>query len=76
MVVDLGSLNAESDQMVIIATEPLTSDEPWEAFETGECKVFVGGEQVWRHRSMDTRLFSVPPASVGRDWPTQPERAP
>lgn len=68
MVLDLGSLNGADDRMAIIATEPLTSEEPWQPFETGESKVFVGGQQVWRHVSQTTRVFPVPTECVGRAW--------
>jgi glutamine amidotransferase len=68
MVLDLGSLNGVDDRMVIIATVPLTSEEPWQPFETGESKVFVGGQQVWRHVSKGTRVFPVPTGCVGRAW--------
>jgi len=60
MSLDLGALNAEGDRMVVIATEPLTAGEPWTAFESGECKVFIDGAAVWRHRCERTRVFPVP----------------
>jgi hypothetical protein len=34
--------------MVLVATEPLTRNEPWEPFAAGELRVFVDGEQVWQ----------------------------
>lgn len=69
MTLDLGAMNAETDRMAIVATEPLTSEEPWQAFEVGESKVLVQGEEVWRHVSKTTRAFPVPTcAGVGRIW--------
>jgi predicted glutamine amidotransferase len=47
MSMDLSEANAPGDHMVVVATEPLTSDETWTPFEPGELKVFVQGEQVW-----------------------------
>jgi glutamine amidotransferase len=45
--IDLATANKPSDRMVVIATAPLTSGEPWQAFEPGELRVFAGGECVW-----------------------------
>jgi glutamine amidotransferase len=59
MRVDLGALNREGDRMVLIATEPLTSDEPWSALVTGEFRVFVDGAAVWRHVSDSTQVFPI-----------------
>jgi glutamine amidotransferase len=47
MSLDLATVNAPGDHMVLIATEPLTSNEAWQPFASGELKVFVAGEQVW-----------------------------
>ena len=40
---DLSQHTSPLDRAAIIATEPLTRDEPWVAFQPGELKVFVGG---------------------------------
>lgn len=48
MSFDLASVNGRSDRMVLIATEPLTHDEPWQTFGPGELRVFVSGEEAWR----------------------------
>lgn len=66
--VDLGALNDPEDRMVLIATEPLTHQEPWVAFKTGEMKVFVDGELVWQHQDESTPVFPVATRSVGRTW--------
>lgn len=68
---DLSTINPPSDRIIVVATEPITSQEPWQAFETGECKVFVNGEQVWRHVNASTRLFVGQTKCIGRDWKQQ-----
>lgn len=65
---NLSELNHVDDRMAIIATEPLTTDEDWTPFETGECKVFVDGQEVWRHVNADTVRFPVATQSTGRVW--------
>jgi predicted glutamine amidotransferase len=42
--VDFAAQTTAQDRVALIATEPLTRDEPWVAFAPGELKVFVGGE--------------------------------
>ncbi|HEX2011584.1 MAG TPA: class II glutamine amidotransferase [Roseateles sp.] len=44
--VDFAQHTTAQDRVAVIATEPLTHDEPWVAFEPGELKVFVGGALV------------------------------
>ena len=41
--VDLAELNSPEDRLVIVVTEPLTTNEHWVAMEPGEFKVFVDG---------------------------------
>jgi predicted glutamine amidotransferase len=48
LALDLGAANGPHDRMVLVATEPLTRNEPWEPFAAGELRVFVDGEQVWQ----------------------------
>ncbi len=60
LTLNLGELNHIDDRMVIVATEPLTFDEPWERLAPGETRVFAGGVPVWRHRCPTTRRFPVP----------------
>jgi glutamine amidotransferase len=45
--VDLATLNGPRDRMTLIATEPLTHDEAWQAFEPGEVRVFEQGDCVY-----------------------------
>ncbi len=42
--VDFGALTSPDDRVALVATEPLTRDEPWTAFAPGELRVFVGGQ--------------------------------
>jgi predicted glutamine amidotransferase len=63
---DLGVLNRRDDRMVVIATAPLTVDEPWSPLKTGESRLFVDGEAVWRHTHPDTRMFPAPTTHSGR----------
>ena len=51
LTLDLGAANGQRDRMVLVATEPLTRNEPWEPFAAGELPVFVDGEQVWQAAS-------------------------
>lgn len=57
---DLGELNGHDDRMVIVATEPLTSDETWETLGSGDTRVYVGGRPVWVHHCERTRRFPAP----------------
>ena len=59
MSLDLGPLNAEGDVMTLLATEPLTLDEPWQALRTGEFRVYVDGQEVWRQLNPQTQAFAV-----------------
>jgi predicted glutamine amidotransferase len=42
--VDFAGLTAPTDRVAVVATQPLTLDEPWQAFSAGELRVFVGGQ--------------------------------
>ena len=41
--VDFAQHTTAADRVAVIATEPLTRDEPWVAFTPGQLSVFVGG---------------------------------
>ena len=43
MTVDFAQLTSVSDRVAIVVTEPLTRDEPWQAFAPGELRVFEAG---------------------------------
>lgn len=60
LTLDLATTNGPDDRMVLVATEPLTRNEAWQAFAPGELRVFVDGEEAWRH---------VPAAAAGRVQP-------
>lgn len=64
MSLDLGPLNAPGDVMSLLATEPLTHDEPWQALCTGEFRVLVDGQSVWRAVNPRTQAFAWAGASV------------
>ena len=44
--VDFAAHTTPQDRVAVIATEPLTADETWDAFAPGELRVFVQGERV------------------------------
>jgi glutamine amidotransferase len=48
--VDLAQANAAGDRMVVVATQPLTHGEAWQAFAPGELRVFVDGHSAWQQR--------------------------
>jgi len=66
MSLDLSAFNRRDDRMVVVATAPLTSDEAWSAFATGESRLFIDGEQAWGHTHPGTRVFPVPLTHCGR----------
>ena len=44
--VDFATLAGPGDRVAIVATEPLTAGEPWQAFAAGQLRVFVDGTPV------------------------------
>jgi glutamine amidotransferase len=46
MTVDFAEVTTPNDRVAIIVTEPLTTNETWNAFTQGEMKVFVDGQPV------------------------------
>lgn len=46
MNVDLSELNSPEDRLVVVVTEPLTTNETWTAIEPGQIKVFVDGKPL------------------------------
>ncbi|MET3106853.1 putative glutamine amidotransferase [Oxalobacteraceae bacterium GrIS 2.11] len=46
ITVDFSALTTPKDRVAVIATEPLTNNENWEAFSSGELKVFVDGAPI------------------------------
>jgi len=42
--IDFAQVTTPHDRVVVVATEPLTAEEPWCAFAPGELQVFAGGE--------------------------------
>ncbi len=43
--VDFARLTTPSDRVAVVATQPLTCDEPWQPLAPGEIAVFVGGRR-------------------------------
>ncbi|MBA2723355.1 MAG: class II glutamine amidotransferase [Methylibium sp.] len=43
LTVNFAELTTPEDRVAVIVTEPLTTDEAWQAFAAGELKVFQGG---------------------------------
>ena len=43
VTVDFAQLTSPDDRVAVVVTEPLTRDEPWQAFAPGELRVFEGG---------------------------------
>jgi glutamine amidotransferase len=48
IALDLSVANGPEDRMVLVATEPLTRNEAWTPFGSGELQVFAAGEPVWQ----------------------------
>jgi predicted glutamine amidotransferase len=48
LALDLSQANGPDDRMVLVATEALTRNEPWQAFAPGELRVFAQGLPVWQ----------------------------
>ena len=47
LAIDLGTANQPGDRMVVVATAPLTRDEPWRTCASGEMLLLVDGELAW-----------------------------
>jgi predicted glutamine amidotransferase len=43
MTVDFATQTTPHDRVAVVATEPMTSNEPWQALAPGHVRVFVGG---------------------------------
>ena len=41
--VDFAQVTSPEDRVAVVATQPLTTGEPWRAFAPGELRVFVAG---------------------------------
>jgi predicted glutamine amidotransferase len=46
MTVDFAAQTTPHDRVAVIATEPMTSNEPWQALAASDVRVFVGGRAV------------------------------
>ena len=43
VTVDFGERTTPDDRVAVVATEPMTSDEHWQALKPGELRAFIGG---------------------------------
>ncbi len=59
MRLDLSERNHPDDKIIVVATAPLTEDEPWEKLHPGQSFLFVDGQCVWAHRNDNTQPFPV-----------------
>jgi len=46
MTVDFAAQTTPDDRVAVIATEPMTSNEPWQALAASDVRVFVGGRAI------------------------------
>ena len=65
LTLDLSIANGPDDRMALIATEPLTRNEPWVPFGAGELQVFVNGEPAWRRAPTPSRPLALEAPSAG-----------
>ena len=62
MGIDFSLHNHPNDLITVIATQPLTSNEQWQKFETGELDMFVNGEIVRQYRPAVPPVPTTPSA--------------
>ena len=67
LTLDLSAANGPQDRMVLVATEPLTRNEPWTPFAAGELRVFVAGEEVCRRSTASACATTSAPPQQHRD---------
>jgi predicted glutamine amidotransferase len=67
ITLDLSVANRPDDRMVLVTTEPLTRNEAWTPFGSGELQVFVAGEPVWGRAARS-------PSAAGKDVGSVPAR--
>ena len=66
VTVDLSDLNGPEDRLVIVVTEPLTTNEAWVAMESGELQAFVEGRPVVRAVCKTTLTAAAAAAAAQR----------
>ena len=62
MGIDFSLHNHPNDLITVIATQPLTSNEQWQKFESGELDMFVNGEIVRQYRPAAPPVPTTPSA--------------
>jgi glutamine amidotransferase len=67
VTVDLSELNSPDDRLVIVVTEPLTTNEAWVAMEAGELQAFVDGRPLSRAVCKATLIAAAAAAAILRE---------
>jgi len=67
VTVDLSELNGPEDRLVIVVTEPLTTNEAWVAMEAGELQAFVDGQPLTRTVCKATLIAAAAAAAAQRE---------
>jgi len=67
VTVDLSQLNGPEDRLVIVVTEPLTTNEAWVAMEAGELQAFVDGQPLTRTVCKTTLIAAAAAAAAQRE---------
>jgi len=67
VTVDLSELNGPEDRLVIVVTEPLTTNENWVAMENGELLAFVDGDMMARSVCKTTLIPAAAAAAAQRE---------
>ncbi len=67
VTVDLSELNGPEDRLVIVVTEPLTTNENWVSMENGELLAFVDGDMMARSVCKATLIPAAAAAAAQRE---------
>jgi glutamine amidotransferase len=52
MTIDFQALTTPQDIVTVIATEPLTTNERWDVYQTGECRLWAHGECLFQRMTL------------------------
>jgi hypothetical protein len=67
VTMDLSQLNGPEDRLVIVVTEPLTTNEAWVPMESGELHAFVDGSPLARKVCKTTLIAAAAAAAALRE---------
>lgn len=67
VTVDLSELNGPEDRLVIVVTEPLTTNEAWVSMEAGELQAFADGQPLTRTFCKATLIAAAAAAAAQRE---------